>query len=312
MRPSAILLILACSLAPPVAAHDLGLVLLEVEAGGASDRRIVAQLSGAATLEGIDLPQGCELRSEAAQELASGGRRLSWDLACAEGASGAHLILRGVVEGALVRWIGPAGTAEGFREATDGVLVIPLQPQAAGAPASYLRFGFEHILGGWDHLAFVALLCLAASGWRLVKLVTAFTLGHSITLAAATLGLITVPAPPLEAMIAFSIVVLAREVLVGRSEGGSYALVSSFGLLHGLGFASALGEAGFAGTEVFRPLLAFNVGVEIGQLLFVAVVVATLELNRRWSDSIVVPRVMAYGIGILASAWTIERIAGFI
>ena len=193
--------------------------------------------------------------------------------------------------------------------------------------ASYLGLGFEHILEGWDHLLFVfALLVLIRDFRRLVGAITAFTIAHSITLALASMGLIQVPGPPVESIIALSIVFLAIEIL--KHEQGQYRLSErypwvvsfSFGLLHGLGFAGALSDIGLPYGEIPTALLAFNVGVELGQLTFVvavlafyAVVRAALPAVGRQFRTAHTPGniFMGYAIGGVATFWLVERVSGF-
>jgi hydrogenase/urease accessory protein HupE len=205
----------------------------------------------------------------------------------------------------------------------------PGRPSFTAAPSpgpsevivSYTVLGIEHILLGVDHLLFVAALMMLVRGLRqLLLTITAFTLAHSITLALATVGLIHVPRPPVEAVIALSIVFVAVEIL--RRERGHPSLASerpwlvafSFGLLHGLGFAGALAEVGLPEASIPLALVMFNVGVEIGQLIFVGLLLAGAALLRRLADpldtrwSTVVP---AYAIGGLASFWLIERVLAF-
>ncbi len=185
---------------------------------------------------------------------------------------------------------------------------------------AYTVLGVEHILSGIDHLLFVfALLLIVSGGRRMIATVTAFTIAHSITLVAATLGWITVPGAPVEAIIALSIVFVAAEVLRGqKGEPGLTArapwiVAFSFGLLHGFGFAGALAEMGLPQTAVPLALLMFNVGVELGQLLFVAVVLTCVALGRKvfsdapsWATT-----AAAYGIGTVAMYWTLERVSCF-
>jgi hydrogenase/urease accessory protein HupE len=189
--------------------------------------------------------------------------------------------------------------------------------QVAG---DYTLLGIEHILSGYDHLSFVLALMLIVSGWRrLLATVTSFTLAHSITLAAATLGLWRLPGPPIEATIALSILFLASE-LVKISRGHSsltarfpWIVAFVFGLLHGFGFAGALSDVGLPQNEIPLALLMFNVGVEAGQLMFIAVILLMLETVRRlrkdWPAW--VTRAPAYGIGGLAAFWLIERVSRF-
>jgi hydrogenase/urease accessory protein HupE len=184
----------------------------------------------------------------------------------------------------------------------------------------YTLLGIDHILSGFDHLTFVLALLLIVSGARrLLITVTSFTLAHSITLAAATLGVLWVPGPPVEAVIALSILFLASELVkVNRDQFSLTArypwiVAFVFGLLHGFGFAGALGDIGLPQNEVPLVLLMFNVGVEIGQLLFIAFILAIVvilnKLRREWPAW--ARQVPAYGIGGIAAFWLIERVAGF-
>jgi hydrogenase/urease accessory protein HupE len=184
----------------------------------------------------------------------------------------------------------------------------------------YTVLGIDHILSGFDHLTFVLARLLIVSGARrLLITVTSFTLAHSITLAAATLGVMWVPGPPVEATIALSILFLASELVkVNRGESSLTArspwiVAFVFGLLHGFGFAGALSDVGLPQNEVPLALLMFNVGVEIGQLLFIAfslvVIQALGKLRREWPAW--AQQVPAYTVGGIAAFWLIERIAGF-
>lgn len=196
--------------------------------------------------------------------------------------------------------------------------VIPARQAGWQVALTYLRLGIEHILLGTDHLLFVlGLMMVAASTMRLVKAITAFTAAHSITLAAATLGFVHVPSKPVEAAIALSIVFVAVEVIharqgrIGLAAKLPWLVAFGFGLLHGFGFAGALSEIGMPDGQIPTALLFFNVGVELGQLLFVSAVVglvAAFRLTRvampRWTA--LVP---AYAIGTVAMFWVIQRIA---
>jgi hydrogenase/urease accessory protein HupE len=189
--------------------------------------------------------------------------------------------------------------------------------------SAYLMHGIEHILFGYDHLLFVLALILIVRSMRMLLLtVTAFTLAHSITLSLATLGLVHVPGPPVEATIALSILLLACEII--RSEQGQASLTAkwpwlvafTFGLLHGFGFASALADIGLPQGDIPLALFAFNVGVETGQLIFIAAVLGILSLAKFIRLPAMVERharaVTTYAIGIMAAWWFIERLAGFI
>ncbi|MGF1611094.1 MAG: HupE/UreJ family protein [Kiloniellales bacterium] len=186
--------------------------------------------------------------------------------------------------------------------------------------AGYFVMGVEHILLGVDHLLFVLGLVLIVRGAvLLVKTITAFTVAHSLTLALATLGLVRVPQAPVEAVVALSIVFLASE-LVRRHRGESsltarhpWLVAFAFGLLHGFGFAGALAEVGLPATDIPLALLTFNIGVEAGQLLFVAQLLVLLWLGPRMIA--LPPRWLqgapSYAIGSLAAFWLIERVVAF-
>ncbi len=183
-----------------------------------------------------------------------------------------------------------------------------------GAIASaYLVLGVEHILGGIDHLLFVAgLLLLVGFNRRLVWTITAFTLAHSLTLASAALGLLTLRPPPVEAAIALSIVLVAAEALRDRQTLARRlpALVAFlFGLVHGLGFAGALAEIGLPQRHLAAALVTFNLGVEAGQLLAVAVAWGAWRVSRDWRAVQLSRTPLLYGIGALAAYWSCSRIA---
>jgi hydrogenase/urease accessory protein HupE len=193
---------------------------------------------------------------------------------------------------------------------------IPERQSGWTVAGIYLWLGVEHILLGVDHLLFVLALLLLTSGtWRLVKTVTAFTVAHSITLGLATLGFIHVPSKPVEAVIALSIVFVAAEIVhrrsgrIGLSAQMPWIVAFTFGLLHGFGFAGALSEVGLPEGQIPLALFFFNLGVEAGQLLFVALALTVVAIGRR-------PRVArpgwvelapSYVIGTVASFWVIQR-----
>jgi hydrogenase/urease accessory protein HupE len=207
----------------------------------------------------------------------------------------------------LLRPASPSMTVDGPR----GALAVG---------AEYLLLGFDHILAGIDHLVFVlGLTLIVGGGWRLVKTITAFTVAHSITLALSTLGYVRVSQAPVEAVIALSIVFLARELLLlrygqpGLTSRMPWLVAFVFGLLHGLGFAGALREIGLPQGDIPLALLAFNLGVEAGQLVFVAVILLVMAFGKRiYSNTL--PKwlgfVPAYAIGTVAAFWTLERILG--
>ena len=187
---------------------------------------------------------------------------------------------------------------------------------------AYFMLGVEHILFGFDHLLFVLALILIVPSRRMLLLtITAFTVAHSITLSLATLGVVHVPGPPVEAMIALSIILVACEIIRQQRDERSltarwpWVVAFCFGLLHGLGFASALTEIGLPQGDIPLALFSFNIGVEAGQLMFIGAVLGVLACVSRIRFPSVVERhalaVTTYGIGIMAAFWFVERLAAF-
>jgi len=210
-------------------------------------------------------------------------------------------------------------------DATEASQVVrPTKPQVVlrgerpwtQSAAEYLVLGFHHILLGVDHLLFVLGLLIVVRGPRqLIETITAFTVAHSITLALATLGYASIPAPPLNAAIALSILFLGPEIVrVWRGQTSftirhPWVVAFGFGLLHGFGFASGLSTVGMPRAEIPLALLMFNIGVELGQLVFVALILLLHQALRvlefrwpRWAE--LGP---AYLIGTLGAYWTIQR-----
>jgi hydrogenase/urease accessory protein HupE len=225
----------------------------------------------------------------------------------------------------LVRLARADGTVQLARVLpVDPRFVVTASPGTFEVIRTYAVLGIEHILTGFDHLLFVlALLILVDGVRRLVATITTFTLAHSITLALASLGLLHLPGPPVEASIALSIVFVASEIIhvrqgrPGLTRRYPWVVAFTFGLLHGLGFASALAEVGLPPLSIPVALLFFNVGVEIGQLIFIAAVFAVIAALRWIARGSRLPppgwlwRVAPYAIGGTASYWVFERIAAF-
>jgi hydrogenase/urease accessory protein HupE len=198
--------------------------------------------------------------------------------------------------------------------------VVEAAPRALEVARTYSVLGVEHILTGIDHLLFIlALLIITGGGWKLVKTVTAFTISHSITLTAATLGFLHVPQRPVEAVIALSIVFVAAEIvrihrgLRSITARAPWLVAFTFGLMHGLGFAGGLSEAGLSAGHVPMALLFFSGGVEAGHFIFIGVVLAFIAVVRhiripfpRWAE--LVP---PYAIGSVAMFWVAQRISVF-
>jgi hydrogenase/urease accessory protein HupE len=249
-----------------------------------------------------------------------------WSLDCgAEGLVGRHVAVEGLDRAqidALVRiTLADGRTINRMLRARDPDLEIPERQTRAEVMRVYASLGIEHILTGFDHLFFVlGLLLLIAGTRRLVQTITAFTLGHSLTLTLAVLGVSNVPSGPVELLIAISVLILAVELAnalepghpVGAIERRPWLMGVTFGLLHGMGFAGALREIGLPQEEIPMALFSFNLGIEIGQLMFVAAVLLVLYASRpllarapRWMTPL-----PAYALGAMAAYWCFERGAG--
>jgi hydrogenase/urease accessory protein HupE len=308
----------------PAAAHRLSPAYfgLTETAPNSFDVQWKVSISGglAAVLE-PQVPAGCSLTGAIRTYVMEDVRIQHGALSCPGGLGGKRFTVNGLSQtqtDVLLRVDYLDGSSSNQRLTRDAPTVtIPLRPSALEVVKTYLALGVEHILLGVDHLLFVlALLLLVRGARRLVATVTAFTVAHSVTLGAATLGFVHVPPAPVEAVIALSILFLASELARRRAGGEAdlterfpWVVAFSFGLLHGFGFAGALSEVGMPAHAVPLALLFFNVGVEVGQLLFIAAVFFVGWLVRQ--SALRAPagwqRVAAYGIGSVAAFWVVQR-----
>jgi hydrogenase/urease accessory protein HupE len=274
------------------------------------------------------LPERCVMRMPSESIWDGGAYVARWTTRCSGGLEGGVIRIDGLDQtrtDVLVNFDFANGANESRRLTPgDSSFEIPSRPSRLEVVRTYLVLGFEHILGGVDHLMFVlALMILVQGTRRLVVTVTAFTLAHSLTLAGATLGLVHMPGPPIEASIALSIVFVASEIMhsrrgrMGLTERYPWIVAFVFGLLHGFGFAGALAQIGLPQASIPMALLFFNVGVELGQLFFIACVIAVVTLARRLTRNVDLAglrwarAVPPYVIGSLAAFWTLQRIATF-
>jgi hydrogenase/urease accessory protein HupE len=255
--------------------------------------------------------------------------RTRWTLHCPGGLRGERVGVAGLGAAGIdallrVEWADGRTLQRVLRAGGDS-LEIPEHETRAAVLHAYGTLGVEHIADGLDHLAFVlGLLLLVGGGRRLVATVTAFTVGHSVTLSLATLGWIAWPVGLVEMAIAASIFLLATEL--AREESSRtwlrrwpWIVAGAFGLLHGLGFAGALAELGLPEGEIPAALLAFNLGIEAGQLVFVGAALAARSALRRLAaigdaagDGWLLRRAPSYAIGTLAAFWLLERGAGLL
>ncbi len=322
---AALLLALGCA---TVTAHELQPGFLELRETDAGRYEVLWKLPSLGTSDARMpllpvFPQRCRQLGDARSERAGTAWVFVARIECAGGLAGQTVAIEGLEAfstDVLVRVQHADGNVETH-------VLKPVQPtvtlRAAGSPAergalAYLYLGVEHILLGIDHLLFVlGLMLIVADRWMLVKTVTAFTLAHSITLAVATFGIASVPALPLNAAIALSILFLGPEI-VRRWRGQTsftirhpWVVAFAFGLLHGFGFASGLAQLGLPRAEIPLALLLFNVGVELGQLAFVLLILllarAFRQLEFRWP--LVIERLPGYFVGTMGAFWTIQRVA---
>ncbi len=276
-----------------------------------------------------NLPATCQNKTPPYAQLVNGAYIQRWIIACDQGLLEQSISITGLAgtsTDVLLRLEFINGSSQSvLLTPSDNTFNIPAQTGNLQIAGTYTWLGVTHILLGFDHLLFVfALLLIVNSKRRLLLTITAFTIAHSITLAGATLGYIHVPQQPVEAVIALSILFLAVEIVHGkRGHPGAAArwpwlVAFIFGLLHGFGFAGALAEVGLPQQAIPLALVFFNVGVEIGQLLFVMTVVVLgwmmTSLMHRLKQSALLENtetIAVYLIGSLSSFWLFERISSF-
>lgn len=307
-------LLLLVMLAAPLRAHDALPIALTLDQTGAREYSLRAKFPPAYPMGmepelGVAAP--CEVAKGSVNTLLircpdarrPGAITLAWP-----GPSGNAPVLARLayIDGERQTLVAPPGSRR---------LALPAQQSRAGVFAGYFRAGLEHIATGFDHLLFLVCLMLIAGGLgRVAWTVTGFTLGHALTISFASLGLVRVDPGAVEVLIALSIAFAAAEIVRGERDTLTWrkpALVAAlFGLLHGLGFAGALREIGLPHGEVPLALLAFNLGIEAGQLVFVAVLFALMWAVLRLWRSAPAPALAAWPIGVVASFWFVDRLAG--
>lgn len=267
------------------------------------------------------LPEDCALKANPAGPAGLGGASdiRNWTAHCEISLRGRSIALSGLstsLSDMLVRVSDLDGKTQTMRAGPNTPFIeIAAKPTSLSVTRTYFALGLEHILGGIDHLLFVLALVLLISGVRrLIETITAFTIAHSLTLVATTLGWVSLPSAPVEAVIALSIVFLATEIVKKQdgklrlSERWPWMVAFVFGLLHGFGFAGALADIGLPSGEVPLALLCFNLGVEAGQLVFLAGVIVILKIVSALRAREMVEKFASYGIGIMASVWMFERL----
>jgi hypothetical protein len=325
------LLVVSCLAAPALEAHEMRPAFLQVRETEKFTYDMLWKVPGRGPQQrlalDVRLPEDCEILSESGAAFLQGAFVEKSRFTRPGGLAGSEIAIDGLertLTDALVRIERLDGTTQVVRlTPTDNSFVVSATPGTAEVAKTYTWLGMEHIWIGIDHLLFVGCLLFVAGTWkRILVTITGFTIAHSVTLALAALEVVRLPIAPVEATIALSIVFLAVEIARGRDDSLTYrypiAVSSSFGLLHGFGFASVLGEIGLPQKDMVTALLFFNVGVEIGQVIFAAVLVAIVLLLLRASQRgpgldlrTAAARRFAvaasYLIGPIALFWVIER-----
>ncbi|HXJ59240.1 MAG TPA: HupE/UreJ family protein [Verrucomicrobiae bacterium] len=328
MKHALLIFVLFVTFVSGVFAHEVRPAYLELRQTAAETYDVLWKVPG----QGEDLrlglyvkfPTGCTNITKPRASMVNNAFTERCTVQCVGGLAGGTVHVAGLAStmtDVLVRLERLDGTAQIARLTPSAPsFIVESAPQAIQVAATYLKLGGEHILLGIDHLLFVLALVLLVKGRRrLVGTITAFTLAHSLTLAAATLGFVHVPGPPVEACIALSIVFVAAEIIRSRqgkpvlTERAPWVVAFTFGLLHGLGFAGALSDVGLPQHAIPLALLFFNIGVELGQLAFIAAVLGVVAGARRvpvrapvWSW-----RVTPYAHRRCSDVWVIQRLTAF-
>jgi hydrogenase/urease accessory protein HupE len=304
-------------------AHQTGLSYIEIDTKTHSSYTVTYKKpleDASAKPITIHYPAQCKKKVTKHKEYENGFIIEHFKLTCgSDTLLGKRIWIEGLVrsdKGVMIRFNGTNFTQKALLRATTPFIKIEKQNSLVAYIQEYIALGIEHILSGYDHLSFVlALLLLARSKKALLLAVTAFTLSHSITLALAIFDLIFIPVKFVESMIALSIVFLARELLIKDKNTLTHKhleyIAFIFGLLHGLGFSTALKEIGLPHNDLIPALFSFNVGIELGQLLFIAFASAILFVLYKFFQKQTLNTILAYSIGTVASFWLIERITNF-
>jgi hydrogenase/urease accessory protein HupE len=309
------------ALAGPAAAHEARPGFLELRETGPGTYSFLWKKPSGGDVEifiAPVMPEACRLAGQ--QRLTPGALIVRGTLSCPGGIQGKTIAIDGLQStftDVIVRLHHADGRLEShLLKPVNTTVTLGAVTTAWQRSGAYLRLGIDHILLGVDHLLFVlGLLLIVGDRWMLLKTITSFTLAHSVTLAIATLGFASAPLPPLNAAIALSILFLGPEIVRKRRGQSSFTIrhpwvvAFAFGLLHGFGFASGLTTMGLPQAEIPLALLVFNIGVEIGQVFFVALIAAlerafrTLEI--RWPE--LARALPGYAVGSLGGYWTIQR-----
>jgi hypothetical protein len=328
MKRAILILALFAAFASGASAHEVRPAYLEMRQTGPETYAALWKVPGVGENLRfglyVELPAGCTNVTAPRATMVNNAYSERWTIKRAGGLDGSTIHIAGLsatTTDVLVRLERLDGSTQVTRLTPSApTFLVEATPRVLEIVRTYSVLGVEHILTGIDHLLFVlALLIITGGGWRLVKTVTAFTVSHSLTLTAATLGWVHIPPPPVEAVIALSIVFVAAEIVrqqrgvEGFTARSPWVVAFSFGLMHGLGFAGGLSEAGLPVGHIPTALLFFSIGVETGHFLFIGLVLSFIAMVRR--SRIPFPRwaelVPPYVIGTIAMFWAIQRTLSF-
>jgi len=324
---TSILFILAMMLSFITKAHEVRPSYLELTQNSSDSYQVMWKVPAKGQLRlalYIDFDNDIEVISPTIEYFSSGSYISKWQIRHARALVGTEITIDGLhatFTEVLVRIEHLDGSVQVARLMPEKPSVlVEASPSTFDIISTYTGLGIKHIWMGIDHLLFlICLLLIASTGKRIFITITGFTLAHSVTLALSALNFVTLSIAPVEAIIALSIVFLATEIAKGKRETYTWkypvTVSSTFGLLHGFGFATVLNEIGLPQTEVVTGLLFFNIGVEIGQLAFIMTILMFLKLGDLLGINFkqaLLAKPTAYVIGTLASFWLIERSASFL
>jgi len=308
-------------------AHESRPAYLQLELGDSDTVALLFKVPARGNLRlGLypNLPDTCSIEASPTSYIIDNAYTERATYQCDGGLTGKTVAIDGLsstLTDVLVRVLGSDGRTQVVRLTPSAPsFIVEATSSKIDIATTYMLIGVEHIWSGIDHLLFILALLILVPGMRpLFWTITAFTAAHSLTLAAATLGFVHVPQPPVEAAIALSIVFVASEIIhvrqgrAGLTQRYPWIVAFAFGLLHGFGFAGALTEVGLPEHAIPLALLFFNIGVEFGQLAFVVAALLASALMLRMMRQIPnwLPIASAYTIGIVASYWTLERVLSF-
>lgn len=312
---------------PAATAHEVRPAYLDLREAAADTFAVLWKVPAVGQMRlalDLRLPPNCKAAGEPTTTFDGGAYVERRTIICDGGLGGQTIGISGLeatMTDVLARITHADGSTEIARVKADApAFTVAGRQSSLDVARTYFLLGVEHILGGFDHLIFVlALVVLLRGARRIVETVTAFTVAHSITLIASALGFFSLPQKPVEATIALSIVFVAAEIVKADprrprfSERYPWVIAFSFGLLHGFGFAGALQEIGLPHTDIPMAMLTFNLGVEAGQLLFVAATLALLPVGRAISGGVFSAgrTAVGYAIGCTATFWLFDRLIAF-